>query len=452
VVAPLERRVLRPECCAHLLGQTGLSAKKMKHIRQQSSIIGHLEDRGLLGLGDKGVLVEMGCGKGALSALIEQLPESGRSNHILVDRMTGVRNKADTRLRDIAGSFSRITIDIAHLRLAGMPGVGGKQLVLFSKHLCGAATCLTLRCALQQTAEAAKAAEKEDQGAAGVEGETAAAGVAEVARVVRRETGLVGGAAAAESSSDVEGGSTLPVKRRKTGPEGENKIDDGSSLYDGADVGAGAAGGSGGADGSRGRGESVRTSDGSSTPPCAIGGIVIATCCHQVCSWETYCNRAFIEKLALAGNVACPETSGEVFDWLRTMSSWAVCDFGAKQDSNWWRRGRLPLESSSASPAASSSAAAAAAAAAATAAVVSGVPGAAFEASADAVGGESKGMGAEDDDVTGLALLGDAEKRLLGQTAKLILDTGRVELLRDAGFAVHMIKYIDEDISPECRL
>ena len=62
-------------------------------------------------------------------------------------------------------------------------------------------------------------------------------------------------------------------------------------------------------------------------------------------------------------------------------------------------------------------------------------------------------MGAEDDDdVTGLALLGDAEKRLLGQTAKLILDTGRVELLRDAGFAVHMIKYIDEDISPECRL
>ena len=61
-------------------------------------------------------------------------------------------------------------------------------------------------------------------------------------------------------------------------------------------------------------------------------------------------------------------------------------------------------------------------------------------------------MSAEDDDMTGLALLGDAEKRLLGQTAKLILDTGRVELLRDAGFAVNMIKYIDEDISPECRL
>lgn len=46
-------------------------------------------------------------------------------------------------------------------------------------------------------------------------------------------------------------------------------------------------------------------------------GIVIALCCHQVCNFDMYVNRDFLEDYDISRNE---------FDTLCSMSSWALCE------------------------------------------------------------------------------------------------------------------------------
>ncbi|XP_077390292.1 RNA 3'-terminal phosphate cyclase isoform X3 [Festucalex cinctus] len=121
-----------------------------KHLKQQSSILGHLEALGLLRRGR--CFVEFGAGRGKLShwilrALDGRGPE--RLQMLLVER-SSARFKVDGKHRDAGVDFARLKIDIQHLDLSQVALLERRlPLVGVGKHLCGAATDLALRCLLR---------------------------------------------------------------------------------------------------------------------------------------------------------------------------------------------------------------------------------------------------------------------------------------------------------------
>ena len=121
----------------------------LKHLKQQSSIIGHLDKLSLLR--DKTCFVEFGAGRGKLSQCIQRALPHGISkvDFVLVDR-ANCRRKVEGGYKTAAlvgVNFHRILIDIEHLELTKMECFSELgHLVAVSKHLCGAATDFTLRC------------------------------------------------------------------------------------------------------------------------------------------------------------------------------------------------------------------------------------------------------------------------------------------------------------------
>ncbi|XP_061680100.1 tRNA:m(4)X modification enzyme TRM13 homolog isoform X2 [Syngnathoides biaculeatus] len=123
-----------------------------KHLKQQSSILGHLEALGLLGRGR--CFVEFGAGRGKLShwihrALREQTPAppTGERLQMLLVERSSTRFKVDGKHRDADVEFARLQVDIQHLDLSRVPLLERRlPLVGVGKHLCGAATDLALRC------------------------------------------------------------------------------------------------------------------------------------------------------------------------------------------------------------------------------------------------------------------------------------------------------------------
>ncbi|KAK7208594.1 methyltransferase TRM13-domain-containing protein [Myxozyma melibiosi] len=145
-----------------------------KHAIQQSSLIAHLEAAQLLACGN--FYVEFGCGRGELSrylnhALVFLLGKNNkeekgeRTRFLLVDR-DSMRLKLDNKIiadSEEAGvsplpQVERLRVDIKDLDLVAAPKLqlppsstsspssSQSQMVAVSKHLCGAATDLTLQC------------------------------------------------------------------------------------------------------------------------------------------------------------------------------------------------------------------------------------------------------------------------------------------------------------------
>ncbi|TDG95994.1 hypothetical protein EPR50_G00241600 [Perca flavescens] len=135
-----------------------------KHLRQQSSILGHLEALGLLGRGR--CFVEFGAGRGKLSHWIHEAlktpktpenqetsetPETQEDVQILLVERCSTRFKVDGKHQDGGVEFERLQVDIQHLDLSKVPLLHQKKLPLVGvgKHLCGAATDLALRCLME---------------------------------------------------------------------------------------------------------------------------------------------------------------------------------------------------------------------------------------------------------------------------------------------------------------
>ncbi|XP_074523502.1 tRNA:m(4)X modification enzyme TRM13 homolog [Halichoeres trimaculatus] len=131
-----------------------------KHLKQQSSILGHLEEQGMLGRGR--CFIEFGAGRGKLSHWIHEalktpdhletpgpLETQDELQMLLVER-SSTRFKVDGKHQDPGVQFERLQVDIQHLDLSRvqMLRLKGLPLVGVGKHLCGAATDLALRCLL----------------------------------------------------------------------------------------------------------------------------------------------------------------------------------------------------------------------------------------------------------------------------------------------------------------
>ncbi|RCH77676.1 hypothetical protein CU098_000856, partial [Rhizopus stolonifer] len=122
-----------------------------KHLDQLSSLMGHMEQSGMLK--DKtACFVEFGAGKGDLSAYVKRAvnEENGEATYLLLDRKS-VRNKVDQTLLGQSEHKSRVQrqlIDIKDLDLSKVECIADnqKKVVAVSKHLCGCATDITLKC------------------------------------------------------------------------------------------------------------------------------------------------------------------------------------------------------------------------------------------------------------------------------------------------------------------
>ncbi|XP_070136825.1 tRNA:m(4)X modification enzyme TRM13 homolog isoform X2 [Drosophila bipectinata] len=118
----------------------------LRQLHQSSSLLGILESDQQIT--NDTSYVEFGAGKGQLSYhLATELDERHMtgSQVILIDRMS-LRHKKDNKVtnRDLV---KRIRADIGDLKLSALPELKKTQrTVAFSKHLCGEATDLTLRC------------------------------------------------------------------------------------------------------------------------------------------------------------------------------------------------------------------------------------------------------------------------------------------------------------------
>ncbi|KAG8436621.1 hypothetical protein GDO86_007648 [Hymenochirus boettgeri] len=118
-----------------------------KHLKQQGSILGHLESLCLLG-GSR-YFVEFGAGRGKLSHWVDIAIQGAENVHFLLVERATTRFKVDGKPRK--STFERLQIDIQHLCLERVPILKQKQLPIIGigKHLCGAGTDLALRCLLQ---------------------------------------------------------------------------------------------------------------------------------------------------------------------------------------------------------------------------------------------------------------------------------------------------------------
>mmetsp|Transcript_19962 Transcript_19962/g.25914 ORF Transcript_19962/g.25914 Transcript_19962/m.25914 type:complete len:469 (+) Transcript_19962:61-1467(+) len=129
--------------------------RKRKHEVQQNAILGCLFDRSYCdSVPQNTCFVEMGAAKGGLSIATRKRlkalanPPTGIS-HVLIDR-SSFKYRDDRQITSTNDkTWERIKIDIRDLVLHKIGKVAeASNIVVYSKHLCGAATCYTIRSCL----------------------------------------------------------------------------------------------------------------------------------------------------------------------------------------------------------------------------------------------------------------------------------------------------------------
>ncbi|EFA11905.1 tRNA:m(4)X modification enzyme TRM13 homolog-like Protein [Tribolium castaneum] len=114
--------------------------KSKKHLKQASAILGLLDESGLIK--PETCFVEFGAGRGLLSYWLAQA--CPQATFLLIER-SSPKHKRDNKLEK-SDKVRRIRADIADLVLDKLDAVSGNPIVGVTKHLCGDATDLALRC------------------------------------------------------------------------------------------------------------------------------------------------------------------------------------------------------------------------------------------------------------------------------------------------------------------
>ncbi|XP_044288165.1 tRNA:m(4)X modification enzyme TRM13 homolog isoform X2 [Varanus komodoensis] len=148
--------VLKDEILSHQALNEALNDPKngvaaIKHLKQQASILGHMERLHLLGSGK--CFVEFGAGRGKLSHWVDIALHNAQDIHFLLVERATTRFKVDGKHRK--NCFERLQVDIQHLGLNKVPVLAKRKLPVIGigKHVCGAATDLALRCLVETYAK-----------------------------------------------------------------------------------------------------------------------------------------------------------------------------------------------------------------------------------------------------------------------------------------------------------
>jgi tRNA:m4X modification enzyme len=145
VAGTIETRIETHKILDEELAKEEYGSLKRKHLLQASSILGIMQQEDFLT--PKTCFIEFGAGKAALTFwLANSIKDLEKAKVLVIDRASH-RHKKDNLIRD-RDLVERIRADIADLDLKGLK-VEQDCFVGISKHLCGAATDLTLRCIVQ---------------------------------------------------------------------------------------------------------------------------------------------------------------------------------------------------------------------------------------------------------------------------------------------------------------
>ncbi|XP_042881636.1 tRNA:m(4)X modification enzyme TRM13 homolog isoform X2 [Penaeus japonicus] len=148
-VGPIEESILHHSALDEEMKTPGYGQSVIRHLDQNSSLLGHLDQCGFLDTKSKSTCyVEFGAGRGQLTHwLTESVTDTRKALFVLVDRGSQ-RYKFDAKLKYREElSLCRIRVDIQHLDLNSIEGIESyNSIVGVGKHLCGGATDLTLYC------------------------------------------------------------------------------------------------------------------------------------------------------------------------------------------------------------------------------------------------------------------------------------------------------------------
>ncbi|XP_060524263.1 tRNA:m(4)X modification enzyme TRM13 homolog [Cylas formicarius] len=119
--------------------------KTIKHLKQASSILGLLNKYCLLK--DNTCFIEFGAGRGQLSYWIAEATQTSNFTKLLLIERASPKHKRDNKLNKSTGKIQRIRADIKDVVLDDIEIMGdANSIVGVTKHLCGEATDLAIRC------------------------------------------------------------------------------------------------------------------------------------------------------------------------------------------------------------------------------------------------------------------------------------------------------------------
>ncbi|XP_018310046.1 tRNA:m(4)X modification enzyme TRM13 homolog [Mycetomoellerius zeteki] len=141
------RTILRHNVLEDKLNDETCGSKVRKHLLQNASLLGHLEQAGLVQ--DDTCFIEFGAGKAQLTYWLGQIIKDKSNSCILLIDRSSHRHKSDNKLKreESRLTVKRIRADIADLQLNQISEIRSiKYKVGIAKHLCGTATDLAIRC------------------------------------------------------------------------------------------------------------------------------------------------------------------------------------------------------------------------------------------------------------------------------------------------------------------
>lgn len=147
VAGRIEPNIKEHEIFAGELANEAYGSEKRRHIVQTSSIFGIMQHEDFLK--PSTCFIEFGAGKAALTFWLSNAVKHLENTKVLVIDRASHRHKKDNLIRD-RDLVERIRADIADLDLKGLEMLKKFDSVAgVSKHLCGGATDLALRCMIR---------------------------------------------------------------------------------------------------------------------------------------------------------------------------------------------------------------------------------------------------------------------------------------------------------------
>ncbi|EDV22993.1 uncharacterized protein TRIADDRAFT_57802 [Trichoplax adhaerens] len=152
-----ERSILQHHSLKEEIDGNPDATNAIKHYLQQASIIGNMEKFGLLR--SQACYIEFGAGRGKLSHWVARaLSEyNNKVEFVLIDRANN-RRKLDCMhtSNKMGPKFERVKMDIEHFNLAKYSFKADWDVIGIGKHLCGAATDVSLRCLMNTQSQNSK--------------------------------------------------------------------------------------------------------------------------------------------------------------------------------------------------------------------------------------------------------------------------------------------------------
>ncbi|XP_018026840.1 tRNA:m(4)X modification enzyme TRM13 homolog [Hyalella azteca] len=424
-------------------------------------------------MGSQLCFLEFGAGRGELSHHVVRACDSSQQVQVVLIDRGAQRYKFDTKIREGSNvSTKRLRLDIADLALERVPGLMlGGRVYAGGKHLCGAATDLTLRCLNRlQLFQARSQNDAQDQ--------------KNLAHQNINSTTFSGNCNAQEIHNlkvDISGSNSVSNLVIKSDQHFADNLASSSlfELHDNAlsidqtstrEVTSKASDMEMKCLCRKNNWEAPENENLSSHCCCkdslanasvASCGLVIALCCHHKCSWQHYTGKRFFKRIGL---------SGAEFTAVMGLTSWAVCAArppaadssvpAATADAN-----RVHVDSSDVYYKASFATMDADEVTVVSSDVNSKVSYMLLDdikvhhdcqniknkASStptyeehDAV---TEGSGARNRyERLGLSI---GEREAIGRAAKLLIDHGRVEFLRECGLQAKLVRYVDQQVTLE---